>query len=223
MSRNDPLTTVYATDEHILIRASADFALLCPEWQKLAAAADGAIDVAAPWILTSASVDFSSAGVTEGHVVLLRRPSTAFKGAGEFLVVSSATGHSLTLRRPGQAVGRGQAPSAVGGIDFLIATLGPQIEEASFDLNRRLDIDPDQPGRSPADVYDPRDLRRACVLSVLTQRYAAEARTPDGDFALKLSNVQQELSDVLARLQLRWGAAGQQQPSTTRFSTRLAR
>jgi len=217
------LSTVYATDENILIRAAGDFAVLCPEWQKLATGVDGVTGGASAWLLTSASVDFETNGVQPGHFIPPRKPAAIFRGSGEPFAVDSVSGNTVTLRRPGQATGAGQAPPAATGVEFLIATLDPQTEEASFDLNRRFSIDPLIPLRSPEAVYDLRDLRIACVLSVLAQRYAAETRARDGDFSLKLATVKQELSDVLARLQIRWGECGQLQPPSTRFSTRIVR
>jgi hypothetical protein len=108
-------------------------------------------------------------------------------------------------------------------VEFLITSLDPQIEEASFDLNRRFSIDPNIAERTPGLVYDLRDLRQACVLTVLAQRYSAETRTSQGDFALKLSQVKGELSEALARLQLRWGQSSTDNQSTTWFSTRIVR
>ena len=102
----------------------------------------------------------------------------------------------MTLRRLGLNSGTGQPPvpaSDLTGIEFLVTTLDPQTEEASFDLNRRLSIDPLVTGRTPADLYDLRDLRQACVLTVLARRYAAEVRGNQGDFALKLAEIKQEL------------------------------
>jgi hypothetical protein len=226
MSASAQLTTVYATDENIAIRASGDFAVLCPDWQKLAYGTDGAFGPGAPWVLTSASVGFAAAGVSAQHIVRLTKPSTAFKGSGELLAVDSATGSAITLRRLGGALNAGQPPApaaGLSGVEFLIATLDPQIEEASFDLNRRFMIDPNVAGRSPSDIYDLRDLRQACVLAVLVQRYAAEVRGNQGDFALKLTQVRQELGEVLARLELRWGPSGSDALSTNWFSTRLVR
>jgi hypothetical protein len=226
MSAPDRLAVVYATDENVAIRASGDFAMLCPDWQKLAAGTDGAFAPGAPWTLTTPSVDFVAAGVTAQHVVLLRKPATAFKGSGELLAVDSASGGGLVLRRLGAGPGTGQPPapaSGLVGVEFLVATLDPQIEEASFELNRRFGIDPNIAGRAPSDVYDLRDLRQACVLTVLARRYAAEARGPSGDFALKLAQITAELAEVLARLQLRWGQSGTDSNSTNWFSTRLVR
>ncbi len=226
MAPPSQLATVYATDESIAIRASGDFATLCPDWQKLAYGSDGTFAAGSPWVLSSASVDFAAAGVTTSHVILLRKPNTAFKGGGELLAVDRATDTSVTLRRLGTELGLGQPPSPAAGltgVEFLITTLDPQIEEASFDLNRRFWIDPNVASRSPDLVYDLRDLRQACVLTVLAQRYAAETRASQGDFALKLSQIKDELSEVLARLQLRWGQSGTDNQSTTWFSTRIVR
>jgi hypothetical protein len=226
MAAPDRLSTVYATDENLALRASGDFAVLCPDWQKLAYGTDGTFAAGSPWVLTSPSVNFVSASVTAQHVVLLTKPSTSFKGSGELLAVDSASPAGLTLRRLGTGLNLGQPPAPTAGltnVEFTIATLDPQIEEASFDLNRRFGIDPNIGGRSPGDVYDLRDLRQACVLTVLAQRYTAETRGDQGDFALKLTQIKRELAEVLARLTLRWGSGGTDRQSTNWFSTRLAR
>jgi hypothetical protein len=226
MASTDPLAVTYATDENIAIYASGDFAMLCPDWQKLAYGVDGVFSSGSPWLLSSASVNFATAGVTAQHVVLLKKPAPVFKGSGELLAVDSATAQGVVLRRLGASLGIGQPPSpsaGVTGVEFLIATLDPQIEEASFDLNRRLWIDPNVAGRTTDDIYDLRDLRQACVLTVLAQRYAAETRGNQGDFALKLTQVRQELGEVLARLTLRWGQSGTDRHSTNWFSTRIVR
>src|SRR5690242_11932467 len=111
MAAPDRLATVYATDETIAIRASGDFTMLCPEWQKLAYGTDGTFAAGSPWVLTSASVDFAAVGVTAQHVVLLRKPATAFKGSGELLAVDGASSAGLTLRRLGAGPGAGFPPA----------------------------------------------------------------------------------------------------------------
>ena len=222
----DRLAVVYAADENLAVRAGADFAMLCPDWQKLAAGTDGVFAAGSPWTLSCPGVNFTAAGVAAGHVIMLRKPATVFKGSGELLAVDSVSGSNVTLRRLGSNSGLGQPPAPAAGltaVDFQIATLDPQIDEASFELNRRFAIDPKISGRTPSDVYDLRDLRQACVLSVLAQRYAAETRGSQGDFALKLTQVKQELTEVLARLQIRWGGSGTDAHSTNWFSTRLVR
>ena len=83
------LATVYATDEHIAVRATGDFTVLCPDWQRVAAGVDGVFAADAPWTLTSASVDFEAAGVASGHVISLTAPKATFKGSGELLAVDA--------------------------------------------------------------------------------------------------------------------------------------
>ncbi|QEH38653.1 hypothetical protein OJF2_72590 [Aquisphaera giovannonii] len=226
MSSADRLAVVYATDENLAVRASGDFAFLCPTWQKLAWGNDGVLAASSPWVLRSASVNLSGAGVGPGHVALLSKPTTTFKGSGELFAVDAVAGDTMTLRRLGLDSGAGQPPSPaadLSGVEFLVTTLAPQIEEASFDLNQRLSIDPLVPGRTPGDLRDLRDLRQACVLTVLTRRYAAEVRGSQGDFALKLAETKQELGEILARLQLRWGPGATAEKTSTWLSTRIVR
>lgn len=225
MSEAERLSVVYASDEDVAIRATGDFTVLIPAWQKVAFGTDGVFAPGEPWTLMSASLDFEAAGVRSGHVISLRKPTSLFKGTGELLAVASAAGGSLVLRRIGAKFGEGAPPAptaGVSGVEFLIATMFPQIEEASFDLNRRFNIDPRVPGRSPDALHDRRDLRAACVLTVLAQRYAAETRGAEGDFPIKMKQIGSELSETLARIEVRWknALAGRE---TSMFSTRISR
>lgn len=225
MSQSDRLTTLYADDEDVAIHAPGDFAVLAPAWQKVAQGVDGVFSPGPTWTLTSATSDFEAAGARPGHVIQLRKPTSVFKGSGELFAVAGSSGGSLTIRRIGMAAEVGALPapaSGLSGVEFIIATLAPQIEEASFELNRRFAIDPLVPGRTPSDLHDVRELRRACVLSVLVGRYGAEARGADGEFTRKLQQAQAEFAETIARLEIRWGSLAQI-PSSSNFSTRIVR
>ncbi len=201
----EQVSTVYATDESIAIRARGDFAVLCPEWQKLAYGTDGVVSSGSPWVLTSTAVNFATCGVTANHVLQIRK-SGSVRGTGDILAVESVSGTSVTLRRIGQVAGVGQPPIVATSIEFVIATLDPQIEEASFALDRRFGIDPLIAGKRPADLYDVRDLREACILTVLHEGYVSEARSKDGDFWGKAMTTKEALDEVIGRLQLRWSS-----------------
>ncbi len=225
MSQSDRLSTVYASDEDVAVHAPGDFVVLAPAWQKLAQGSDGVFASGQPWSLTSTTSDFEAAGVKPGHVIQLRGSAPSFKGSGEIFAAAGAEGGRLYIRRIGMSSNFGAPPvpaSGLSGVEFLIATLDPQIEEASFELNRRFAIDPLIPGRTPRDLHDARELRRACVLSVLVRRYAAESRGNDGDLARKLLQAESELTEALARLDLRWGSASHRS-SSSYFSTRIVR
>lgn len=218
--------TGYATDEDVALRASKDFALLCPRDQKLAAGTDGAFVASDRWTLRSSTVDFAGQGLAAGQIVLLSRPASHFSAPGEAFVVVSTAPQSVLLRRKGQPQGIGQPPGpAVGlsGIEFAACTFSPQIERASADLDRRFGIDALLDGRRPADLYDRREIRDAVVLTVLHQQYLDASREAgnDGDvFAEKARRIKGELDELLARAVVRWSPAG---IPTTRFSTRISR
>ncbi len=217
---------VYATDEDVAVRAGGDFLTLCPPWQAMAQGADGAFLPNAPWTLYSASVDFASNGVAPNQVVWLTQPKTQFPGGGTLLAVDSIAGNSINLRRLHQDTGVGQPPAPPGGlagVAFTISTLGPQIEEASFDIKRRFGIDENMFDRSSSWIYDLRDLRIATVLQVLHDRYSAEVRSGQGDFALKVARVKQQLDEVLDRVQVRWGPQGDAASPSTLFSCKITR
>lgn len=225
------LATVYATDEDVALRAAGDFALLCPRDQKLAAGTDGVFAASDRWTLTSATVDFGACGLAAGQVVQLLGPTSAFKPPGESLVVVGSAPGSVMLRRKGQSAGIGLPPSPLGGlvgVEFLVATLGPQLEAASYDLNRRYGIDDLVTGRRSSDLYDPREVRDATVLTVLYRQYWAMSREAGGardTLAAKAQQSKAELEELLGRVIVHWlpatGPGGA--PAASRFGTRLAR
>jgi hypothetical protein len=220
---------VYCTDEDILVRAGGDFALLCPPWQQMAAGADGVFVSGSPWVLTSASVTFQANGVAPNQVVQLTAPRANFPGGGAFLAIDSVSGNAITLRRPHKDLNVGQPPAPAAGLTsvaFTINTLDPQIEEASYVLKRRYAIDDtlgQNANRRSSWIYDFRELREATMLTVLLQRYTQEQRTERGDFPMKVRQIRQELDDVLARVQVRWGPFGNSAEPSTLFGCKLAR
>ena len=222
-------TPVYCTDEDIIVRASGDWTILCPPWQCMASGTDGVFTSGSPWILISASVNFAANGVNPNQVVQLTSPKVNFPGGGQFLAIDSVSGNSITLRRPHKDLYVGQPPAPAAGLStvaFTINTLDPQSEEASFDIKRRFAIDDTVGGdfsRSSSWVYDLRDLRIATVLSVLYDRYTQETRTDKGDFAIKIKRIRQQLDDVLARVQVRWGPFGNSAEPSTLFDCKLSR
>lgn len=222
-------TPVYCSDEDILVHGGGDFALICPVWQQMAAGNDGVFAPGTPWVLTSASVDFQTNGVNPNQVVWLTAPKSQYPGGGIFMAVDSASGNSITLRRPYKDLNIGMPPApttGLTGVAFAINTLDPQIEEASYDLKLRFAID-DNPivgeYRSSTWIYDLQVLRVATVYSVLLERYTQETRTERGDFEKKVVRFRQKLDDALARVQVRWGPFGNSAEPSTLFSCKLSR
>jgi hypothetical protein len=217
---------VYCTDEDIAVRAGGDFVTLCPTWQQMAAGNDGVFASGLPWVLTSASVNFTANAVQPNQVVQLTGPKSNYPGGGQLLAVDSVSGNSLTLRRLHKDLNVGQPPAPGGGllgVTFAINTLDPQIEEATFDLKRRFGIDENTAYRASTWIYDERDLRIATVLTVLYDRYTAETRTDRGDFARKIALIRSQLDQVLDRVQVRWGPQGNSAEPATVFSCKLSR
>jgi len=225
---------VYATDEDIAIRAPADYLALCPSDQLLASGTDGLFLASDLWTLRSPSVDFAGSGVLPGQVI--RLGGAAVAGAhGELYVIAVIGSGGLTLRRVGQAPGVGRPPaplSGLSGVEFVVRTLAPQIDRASYDLNHRFGIDEAVTGRRSADLRDPRSLTDATVLTVLSRRYFDQARRfagnadgPEDWYGVKARATKIELDDLLDRLVLRWNSLTDPSRSspTTRFSTRLSR
>ncbi len=219
----------YANDEDIALRASADFAILCPKDQCLAHGTDGAF--ADPWTLTSQSVDFQANGLTPGLIVRLTQPVSQYKPPGEAFAVVSVAPNTVVLRRKGQPslVGQPAGQAQASGVEFTVVTLGPQIARASYDLNRRYGIDDLIAGRRPCDLFDPQEVREATVLTVLYRQYLEMSRGPQetaDTFASKSKSYRQELDDLLSRTVVHWGpSAGvpAAAESVSRFGTRISR
>ena len=226
-------TILYATDEDIALRASADYALLGPKDQKIASGSDGVFLSWDPWTLTSASCDFQAQGAAPGQLVQLDKPGSRLRPGGEGFVVVSVSPGAATLRRKGQPAGVGQPPSTasgLAGVEFTIVTFGPQIALATDDLNRRFGITTGAViGRNVAELADPTELRDATVLIVLHRQYldmSRELTSPTDTFAAKAQLVKAELDDRLDRLTLHWNRLlNDPEPGgpTTRFSTRMSR
>jgi hypothetical protein len=220
------LTTVYASDEDVAVRAMGDYAALCPDSSMVAYGTDGRFVSNDLWTLRSVLVPFTTNGVAVGNVVRLVKPETTYKGGGTLMAVSSVAANALTLRRIGQSTGEGQAPGPVGGltsITFECKTFGPQIEQVSYDLNQQYGIDPDISFVGPTALADIRQLRQACVLTVLMESYIIANRTYKGDFDLKIEQYKTELERTLGFLKIRWTSRDREMQPITRFGTRMAR
>jgi len=226
--------TTYATDEEIALRAPADFLALCPKDQTLAFGTDGILLLTDPWTLRSPTINFAAMGLMPGQVVRLSEPST-FGPDGEFFAVDVVGPGGLTLRRKGQASGVGRPPSptlGLSGVEFVVRTLSPQLDRASYDLNLRFGIDETIAGRRSCDIQDPRVLIDATVLTVLSRQYLDRSRRFSGPsdepgdwYGVKARLAKAELDDLLDRLVIRWHSATNlaETAPTTRFSTRLSR
>jgi hypothetical protein len=220
------LQQVYCTDEDLAVRALGDYPTLCPEWQKLAYGTDGVLAAGSPWVLSSASNAFASLGVGSNNVVQLTAPKSSFKGAGELFAVDSALGNTITLRRLNQALNAGLPPGGgigLTGVEFKVKTFYAQIDNACFDANRFFGIDPNNATNTPAALYDTRELRQFCVLTVLQRLYAEQVRTDTGDFKLKLAQVSADLKELKASLTIRWGDMGESQLGRGIFGGRVRR
>ncbi len=216
----------YCNDEDILVRAGGDFATLVPPWQLMAAGADGVFAAGSRWVLTSASVNFQNNAVSPNQVVQLTHPKSQYQGGGQFLAIDSVQDNTITLRRPYKANGVGQPPApAVGltGVSFTIATLDPQIAEASFDLKQRFGIDELVAPRTSTWIYDLQVLRKAAAFTVLYDRYVSENRSATGDFQWKLGHIRNQREEAIAQLQVRWGPFGNSSEPATIFGCKLTR
>jgi len=216
--------SAYATDEDVALRAPADFALLCPRDQVMAAGSDGEFLAADRWGLRAPGLGGLGSGLAAGQVVQLLGPLAAFGASGDALAVAAVGAGLLGLRRKGLAAGAGRPPgpvAGVAGVEYRVATLGPQLSRASVELARWVGIDESVAGRRAAELTDAGALRDAAVLLVLHRQYLGLASGGgEGDrFAAKGAAALAELEAVMAGLGLRrsGGVAG------PRFGSRLVR
>lgn len=217
----------YATDEDIVLRFPKDFGTLCPKPQTMAAGNDGVFTSSERWVLRSALGDFVARGIKSGQVVRLVSPSSVLRPLDDLLVIDSAENDSILLRRPGQPLGVGLPPGALGGmsgVEYMIPTLQPQIQSASRELARRYGIDEQSLGKRSRDLVDVGALRDATVLSVVQQRYLDLGRGSGGGddpFITKAEFVAKLLDTLLAREAVWW--AGHHTKNLMASCTRVAR
>lgn len=236
----------YATDENLKARIGPDFLALVPSDQKVASGTDGVFTTLDRWTLVSASTSFVNQGVAAGMVIHLSTDaSTAspFGANGEAMAVdgcSSVTPNDVLLRRIAMEVGAGYPPGPAAGLTrvrFLIATLNPQIEEASYNLNNELGIN--TLTTVPVSFWDIREVRSVVVLRVAYQQYIVMARgmaasgqgASATDFFRKAADYKAELEETRARLVVHWGhisgtGGGPATPTRapyTRFGMRISR
>lgn len=219
-------TPTFCSDENIAVRAGGDILSLTPPWQVGSAGTDGAFAAGFPWVLTSATVDFAANGIQPNQIVHLTRPPSQYPGGGHILAIDAVSAGSLTLRRLHSDLNVGQPPAPAAGltgVTFSIPTLLPQIEEASFAIKQKYNIDETIFVRSSTYMHDRRDLRMAVVLAVLLARYTQECRTDRGDFPRKIELIRQELGEVMGRVQVRWGTSGEVGNPASLFGAKVSR
>lgn len=217
----------YCTDEDIATRARSDFVQLCNR-EYLASGTDGVFASGNRWQLTSAGSAFSTQGIGTGHVLFITKPSTVVGASGAIFAVDSAVGSAINLRRINMGLNVGDYIGPVGGatgVQFSVPTLMPQIELASYQLNKRFGINDIIAGRQPASLFDPRELRDVCVFTVLCDRYLDLAKQSDKDdvWLKKSSTYRQLLGDLLSRASVHWAANPDPTRETNRFTTKLVR
>ncbi len=198
-------TSVYCSNEDLLVAAPGDYRELMPVSQMVARAKDGVFAAVAggSWVLQSATVPFLSYAVAAGHVTILTGPVSAFP-TPEAVIIESVTSGSVTLRRLSLPAGMGQPPGPVAGatgVGFMIGTFYPQIERASYDVRKALGMDDGTPGLSTADLYDARELQQATIALVLARQYRDMARQAgkDQDFWAKAKAHQADFDQIIQR------------------------
>jgi len=214
--------------------AGPDFPMLAQRAAVLATGKDGVFAPDAPWVLTSASVNFQAQGVASQHIVSFSSPGMQFPGMGQYLyAVDSASGNAATLRLVGLGPGVGQPPSPAAGmssVTFAIPTLAPQLDIATYRLKSRLAIDEGIFCRGSSWVYQGvedlyRVFRDAVVYETLADLYEANMRDPTqaGDWSIKARLYRKRAQEVFDQIYVRWGPTGTSQQPTTPMNTRLSR
>lgn len=213
----------YCTDEDLAAFRPADWPILVPKDAPLAWGTDGVFAPGTPWVLTSASNDFTLQGVAEGNVVLFPKPLATARPPGWALAVAAVAGSSATLRPRGLAgaVGRSPAPAAgLINVEFSVPTALAQIREASEELDRKYAVNDLVLGHTHAEQWDPRELRKATMLLTLRDMYEDAARQSQGqgdNFMAKRNILATEYDELIARVSIHWIATSGTLPSPARF------
>ena len=217
------LDSLYCTDEDIAFRLTKDYVDVVPKHQSLAGATDGVFSAGSPWVIASATQSFSTLGVAAGNVIYLSQPAASFPPGGDLLAVHSVSGNSATLRRIGRPAGLGRPPAPSGGLSgvkFDVWTFQPQIDVATYELNKEFNIDPLVAGRTPDDLYDARELRDAAALKAIIWQYTQSLNERTSAYKDKIE-VATALQSVLhERMIVKW-AAGSPAETTRRHQVRV--
>lgn len=176
----------YATDADLFAAIPGDFFRLVPDANKLAFGTDGQIDPGSPWVLRSATVDFSTrAGVTPGRMLVLSPPASATSASAplrqrfesgeaaevESVVAGLAPTGGLVLTRP-RGVPDGEpygGATTLTGIAFKVATFDPQLQDATSKVRSKL-----RSLVAVADLtadLDDEDLTDLCIYRMLRDMY----------------------------------------------------
>jgi hypothetical protein len=134
--------TPLVTDEALYVEGGQHVVdALAPLKAGVAAGVDGSFDPAYPWRLLSASNDFATQGVTAGQLVKISSDAAVLPSPSydDVLIIDSADGTGLNLRRKGMAAGLGLAPGTGGptGLTFEVLTALPVIRRKSAELRAR--------------------------------------------------------------------------------------
>lgn len=153
---------------------------------------------------TANGADFVSAQVSAGGVVYLRSADGTLDGAYEIVSVDSATQLSVSVIRSDSAMAA-VAPPAATEIFYRISTLGPQANEAGFQLTEYFSINPGNPASDidADDVLDKNVLKRTSVFAVISTVYAMLAsKAKDENFWKKSLHYQKLFSKARERCRL---------------------
>lgn len=193
----------YTSDEDVALLSPSDVGPLFPEGQVIAAGTDGQFLPSDRWTLRSASASFSSSGLKSGHVVRLIGPIDSFPQPGLLVGVGEVGEDFVTLRRLGMAAGLGSpiAPEeGLTGVEYVVKTLAPQLEQASRELDYLLGIGADQSTGLLDQIPGGTILRDAVVRLVLARRYAAIARDGDAAFSGRARLFEASFERLMTRL-----------------------
>jgi hypothetical protein len=217
-------STAMACDEDLAEWDANDFWALAPRHQVLASGQDGVIDGAAPWLLSSASIDFEAQGVAPGHVLAILKPA---RQGHDLFAVAGVDGVTVQLRRIGAEADTGQPPATAAGltsVSFEVRTYAPQLALSSADIRRSYRLATNS-NRELTDLAEHgEELRQLCTLLTLRRAYLTSQKSADSDFSAKLGLIADQVSMIEARLSLAWGSYdAPSAPADNLFSTRARR
>jgi hypothetical protein len=149
----------------------------------VAAGVDGSFDPDEPWRLLSASNDFVAQGVSAGQLVKISSEAAILPSPSydDVLIIDSADGTGLNLRRTGMTAGLGLAPGTAGPTDltFEILTALPVIRRTSAELRARYRAEDD------GEFVAPEDAANACIYWILYKVFFDAARLAGNNDAMR--------------------------------------
>lgn len=198
---------IFSNDERLLQHHATLFAEIVYRHQMLVSVSDGAID-ADSWTLTSATANFVTAGIAEGHVIKVDGSGFGVDGLAFAVAADPTIETDVLLRRPN--VTGGAVPTTTNKTSLAITayTFDPQHLNTTRKIKRHWRIDDDDVAtwNDSTDLYKKEHLWAMAAYETLASIYegATKSDSKNDWYAQKAKQFQRQADEESKSLRLLW-------------------